>query len=218
MGIISVFYAALGYLALLSAILWGMLFVGDGVDGSLMDAPATVKPFEAILIDLGLLLLLALLHRLVGRGMARQLTGRSIPRGLVGGSQAWAAALALAAIYAGWQPVPQTIWNASGPLESGIVGLFYLAWTLILIGAFLPSQTAGSTAPPENLFASLYQPLYAGILLAMWTTSSMSAGHLLLAVTVTAYLLFDSAWEARGADGARAPHRTFSFQRTRVTG
>ena len=31
MEIVSVFYAAFGYLALLAAIFWGMLFVGDGV-------------------------------------------------------------------------------------------------------------------------------------------------------------------------------------------
>ena len=40
MGIVSVFYAAFGYLALLAAILWGMLFVGDGAVFPNMDAAA----------------------------------------------------------------------------------------------------------------------------------------------------------------------------------
>jgi hypothetical protein len=218
MGIVSVFYAAFGHLTLLAAILWGMLFVGDGVIGSLMDAPATVPPLEAILVDLGLLLPLALLHRLTGRGMLRHITKWSIPRGLAGASQAWAAALGLVVLYAAWQPLPQRIWNFTGPLEWAILALFYFAWTLVLIGAFLPGQTAGGTAPPDTLRVPLCKPLYGGILLAMWATSTVTVGHLLLATTVTGYLLFDSVLEARKTRGTRETHGAYSFQGKRVTG
>ena len=211
MGIVSVFYAAFGYLTLLAAFLWGMLFVGDG-SNPLMDAPATVSPLEATLVDLALLLALALVHRLMGRGMLRHITGWSIPRALAGSTQAWVAALALVVIYAGWRSATQTIWNAIGPLQWAICGLFYLAWTLVLIGAFLPSRTAGAAAPPEKLRAPLCQPLYGGILLAMWTTSAMTVGHLLLATTVSAYLLFDGIWEARRAH-ARATRSERSHSR-----
>jgi len=207
MGIVSVFYAAFGYLALLAAIWWGTLFVGDGIDVPLMDAPTTVSAREAILVDLGLLLLLALLHRFAARGMLRHITGwagvrrpgprGSILRGLADGSDAWVVALALVSIYAGWRAVPQILWNAPGSVQWAISGLFYLAWALILIGAFLPGQTAGNAVPAEKIRAPLFQPLYGGILLAVWTTSVMTVGHLLLAATVTAYLLFDAIWEAR---------------------
>ena len=151
MGIVSVFYAAFGYLTLLAAILWGMLFVGEGVNGSLMDAPATVPPLAAILIDLGLLLLLALLHRLAARGMLRHITEWSIPHGLVRPSQAWAATLALVMLYAAWQPLSRRIWNFTRPLEWAILALFYLAWTLVLIGAFLPGQITRGTSSPDHV-------------------------------------------------------------------
>ena len=217
MGIASVFYAAFGYLTLLAAIFWGMLFVGDGVNGSLMDTPATVPPLEALLVDLGLLLLLALLHRWAARGMLRHISEWSISRGLSRAGQAWAAALALVLLYAAWQPLPQWVWNFTPPLEWAILALFYLAWTLVLIGAFLPGQTTGAPAPPETLRIPLCQPLYGGILLAMWATSTMTVGHLLLAATVTGYLAFDSVWEARNIR-ARATPRAYSFQGKRVTG
>jgi hypothetical protein len=217
MGIVSVFYAAFGYLTLLAAILWGMLFVGEGVNGSLMDAPATVPPLAAILIDLGLLLLLALLHRLAARGMLRHITEWSIPHGLVRPSQAWAATLALVMFHAAWQPLSRRIWNFTRPLEWAILALFYLAWTLVLIGAFLPGQITRSTSSPTTFRVPLCQPLYGGILLAMCATSAMSVGHLLLATTVTGYLLFDSVWEARNTL-ARETHRAYSFQGKRVTG
>ena len=80
MEIVSVFYAAFGYLALLAAIFWGMLFVGDGVNVSTMDAAGTAAPLEGAFVDLGLLLLLALLHGSARRGMLRHFARRSIPR------------------------------------------------------------------------------------------------------------------------------------------
>ena len=95
--------------------------------------------------------------------------------------------------------------------------LFYLAWTLVLIGAFLPEEAAGGTAPPDRPRVPIWQPLYGGILLAMWATSTMTVGHLLLATTVTGYLSFDSVWEA-SMTRARRPHGAYSFQGKRVTG
>jgi hypothetical protein len=237
MEIVSVFYAAFGYLALVAAILWGMLFVGDGVIVSSMDAAGTAAPFEGTFIDLGLLLLLALLHRSVSRGMLRQFAQRLIPRRLERSTQAWAAAAVLVVIYVGWQPLPQILWNVTGALQWALSALFYIAWTLIIIGAFLASQLevfeiagAAGVAPPAAdddvgsaraagkmpLTSSLREPLYCGILIAVWATSVMTVGHLLLAAAVTAYLLFDGVWAARKTDVAREPRRAFSFQGKRV--
>jgi methanethiol S-methyltransferase len=237
MGIISVFYAAFGYLALLAAILWGMLFVGGSVVLPNMDGAGTVVPLKGILVDLGLLLLLALLHRTVSRGMLRHLVRRSIPRQLERSTRAWAAAAVLALIFAGWQPLPQILWNVTGPLQWALSALFYLAWTLVLIGAFLtyhldvfemaeatgvaPSAAADDVGHARDageipLGGTLRQPLYGGILLAVWATSVMTVGHLLLAAAATAYLLFDGLWAARKTGGARPPNPAFSFQRKRL--
>ena len=140
MAIFSLLYAAFGYLALLGAILWGMLFVADGAMFPNMDAAGTAAPLEAACVDVGLLLLLALLHRSVSRGMLRHVAWRLIPRGLERSTQAWAAAIVLVVICAGWQPLPQVLWTAPGPLQWAFSALFYIAWTLILIGAFLASH------------------------------------------------------------------------------
>jgi hypothetical protein len=243
MEIVSVFYAAFGYLALLGAILWGMLFVGDGVWFPNMDARGSAAPLEAAGVDLGLLLLLALLHRSVCRGLLGRFARWSIPRGLERSTQAWAAAAVLGLIYAGWQPLPQVLWNATGPLHWGLSALFYLAWTLILIGAFLAShldlfevtdaagkapasaaddawstQARDDGSPSENgpLMEALRQPLYGGILIAMWATTVMTVGHLLLAAAVTGYLLFDGLWTARRSGAPRAARGTFSLQGERL--
>jgi methanethiol S-methyltransferase len=237
MAIFSLLYAAFGYLALLGAILWGMLFVGDGANFPNMDAAGTAAPLEAACVDAGLLLLLALLHRLVSRGMLRHLARRLIPRGLEGSTQAWAAAIVLVVICAGWQPLPQVLWTAPGPLQWAFSALFYVAWTLILIGAFLASHldlfeiaeaadVARSVAvnDAEHAHAAwkapfagmLRQPLYWGILMAVWATTVMTAGHMLLAAAVTAYLLFDALWAARKTEAAQESRRALSLQGQRL--
>jgi hypothetical protein len=95
-----------------------------------------------------------------------------------------------------------------------VSALFYPAWTLIMIGAFL---TAHSQEPQtEGALGTLAGPLYCGILMAAWATSVMTVGHLLLAVAVTAYLVFDILWALRKSGAATAPRRAFSFQRQRV--
>jgi hypothetical protein len=85
---------------------------------------------------------------------------------------------------------------------------------LILIGAFLPRHASGKT----TLMDAFNQPLYGGILLAMWTTSVMSVGHLLLAATVTVYLLFDGISAVRAARAGRQPTHATSLQGKRVAG
>jgi hypothetical protein len=237
MGILSVFYAAFGYLALLAAILGGMLFFGDDAVFPNMDAPGTAAPLEAASVDLGVLLLLALLHRSVSRGILGHFVRRAIPHRLERSTQAWAAAAVLMVIYAGWQPLPQVLWAATGPLQWALSGLFYLAWTLILIGAFLASHLevfdiAGAAGTPSAaaaddgghaqaaekgpLMETLRQPLYGGILIAVWATTVMTVGHLLLAAAVTGYLLFDSLWATRKSGAARAARGAFSLQGKRL--
>ena len=237
MAIISVFYAAFGLLALLGAILWGMLFVADGAMFPSMDAAGTAAPLEAACVDVGLLLLLALLHRSVSRGTLRHFARRLIPRGLERSTQAWAAAIVLVVICAGWQPLPQVLWTAPGPLQWAFSALFYVAWTLILIGAFLASHSdlfeitaATDVVPPvaandaDRAQAAwkapftdmLRQPLYCGILMAVWATSVMTVGHMLLAAAVTAYLLCDALWAARKTEAARESRGALSLQGQRV--
>ena len=224
MEIASFFYAAFGYLALFAAILLGMLFVGEGSTVSYMDAVGSAAPRRAGIIDLGLLVLLAVLHRWISRGMLRRVAWPSTPRLLERGAQYWAAAAVLVVIYLGWQPLPQVLWTVPDALQVAFSALFYLAWTLILIGAFL-SEHLSDRAPAAEAEGSPYvqalvgklkgmlgEPLSVGILMAMWATSTMTAGRLLLASAVTAYLVFDCAWSARTTRGAIEPRRIMSLQ------
>jgi hypothetical protein len=230
MGIASLIYVAFGYLSLLMTILWGMLFFGDSVLFPNMDAAGTAPPHEAALVDLTLVVLLTVLHRLASRGRLRRRREHPLPRALERGTQAWMGAAGLALLYSVWQPLPQMLWIASGPFKWALSALFYIAWTLIVIGAFLAThldlfESAQGTglAPAEDgrpaaaSLQTLRQPLYGGILIALWATAVMTVGHLLLAGTVTVYVLCDALWAAhQQRAAARATSRAFSLKGERV--
>jgi hypothetical protein len=48
----------------------------------------------------------------------------------------------------------------------------------------------------------LRQPIYPGIIVALWATPTMSAGHLLLAAAATSYVLIALMLEERNRIGA----------------
>jgi methanethiol S-methyltransferase len=136
-------------------------------------------------------------------------------------TQAWAGAAGLALLYAGWQPLPEVLWNASGALQWALSALFYLAWTLIMIGAFLAChldlfEVAQARVGAPLATHTLRQPLYCGIFVAVWATRVMTAGHLLFAAAVTAYLVFDALWAAHKTSAARPPHAALLFEGKRL--
>ncbi len=231
MAIVSVFYAAFGYLALLVAICWGMLFVGGDVGALYRGARGAEAPLRAGFVDVALLLLPALLY--LGSRMLPGVSRRLAARGLERSTQAWAAAAVLTVIYLAWRPLPHVLWSVDGSLQRVLSALFYVAWTLILIGAFLgrhldPDDDAGRTAftaghapivaRQARFTDTLRQPLRCGLLMAVWVNPVMTVGHLLLAATVTTYLLADALRAARGPAAARGSRRGSSLQGQRVAG
>jgi methanethiol S-methyltransferase len=198
MEILSVFYAALGYLALVSAILWGLLFVGDGGMPSLMDGMGTSAPPQTLWVDLALLVFMAALHKSVSYGLTRAVPDGLIPKRFARGTQAWVSGAMLSVIYAFWQPLPQIVWTWLGPLQWITSALFYLGGTLIFIGILAKHLDMFQT--------SRAQPLHGGILMVVWGASIMTVGHLLLACTVTAYSLLDAGWSLYKGARERGAH------------
>jgi hypothetical protein len=189
------------YLAFLAALLYGVLFVGNLGAPRTIDVGPAVPPLQAWVIDGTLLALLALLYAALRHVRWPELGGRRGAGGSrYGHARALIASVVLTALYIAWRPLPQILWSSSGAPATVLRGLFYLGWTLVLISAFVyhgrlfaAPGAAGASRP-----RGIGEPMYPGLILALWAAPAMTAGHLLLAACASAYVLTAAMLEQRG--------------------
>jgi methanethiol S-methyltransferase len=194
------------YLAFLAALLCAVLFVGDLGAPRTIDLGPASPPLLAWVIDGTLLALFALLHA-AWMHVPSSAPGGRVGAGRSGHGYALIAGLALTAFFIAWRPLPQIIWSLSGAPASILWVLFYLGWTLVLISSLVyhgrPLAAPGAVA--VSRVRGVGEPMYPGLLLALWAAPSMTAGHLLLAAAATAYVLAAALLAQRGSSGtARA--------------
>jgi methanethiol S-methyltransferase len=190
------------YLALSTALLYAVLFVGNLGAPRTIDLGPAPPPLQAWIIDATLLTLCALLHAALTH-VQSSAPGRRSGAGHSAHAQALIASLVLTAFFIAWRPLPQIIWSLSGAPASVLRVLFYLGWTLVLISAFVYHGRlfAAPGAATASRARGMGEPMYPGLMLALWAAPAMTAGHLLLAACATAYVLAAALLEERGSLG-----------------
>jgi len=129
------------------------------------------------------------------------------------------ASLALIVLFRFWQPIDAIVWSVSNPLLHDLLMVLFLAgFGIVLVSTFLINHfelfglqqawfhTRGRQAAAPELRQPLFykwvaHPLYAGFFLAFWATPEMTAGHLLLAVGMSIYMLIAIRYEERDLTG-----------------
>jgi hypothetical protein len=213
------------YLAFLAALLYAVLFVGNLGAPRTIDFGLTAAPLQGWVIDGTLIALFALLHAVLTHVRSSEPDGRS---GAACSAHAHAliASLVLTAFFMGWRPLSQIIWSLSGAPASLLRVLFYVGWTLVLISAFVyhgrlfaAPRAATASRGRGTEARGVGEPMYPGLMLALWAAPAMTAGHLLLAACATVYVVAAVLLEERRSLGsARAPSplvATFAPERGR---
>ncbi len=213
-------YALFAYLAGLATLVYLLLwiypwsFLPVTVDSAPL-LPLAHSPFAAAALDLGLIALFGLQHSLMVRPGIKRWLDR-LPRGTRRATYTLASTLALLLLLLLWQPLPQRLWNFSPSSFAGALalGLYLLGWSVAVIATFLidhfelfglhQAYRAWRKLPdPEPTFQErgfycyLRHPIQAGTILGLWAAPSMSAGHLLLALGFTLYILIGLHFEER---------------------
>jgi protein-S-isoprenylcysteine O-methyltransferase Ste14 len=209
----------LAVLAILASAVIGAYFIGF-VAGAFV--PKSIDTLEtdtsvwiAVAIDFVLVMTFALHHSVMARRRSKKYLGRYLPPYLERSIYALTASAALALLMVLWRPLPQILWSLES--RAGIVLLtcvFCIGWCIALaaIVSIDPGDLTGwrqvqlylrgqAPSPPAFQTPGLYQwarhPLYFGMLIALWATPRMSMGHLLLAATMSTYVLIAIPLEER---------------------
>jgi len=114
-----------------------------------------------------------------------------------------------------WRPIDSVVWSISAPLTADLIwALFCIGWLTVLLSTFLINHfelfglqqawfnMLGRKAERPKFRQPLFykwvrHPLYLGFLFAFWAAPEMTAGHLLLAVGVSIYILIAIQYEER---------------------
>jgi protein-S-isoprenylcysteine O-methyltransferase Ste14 len=216
--IVYLLFALAAYVLFFATFLYLIAFVGN-----LPWVPVTVDRggetgplFLAAIINLALIALFGLQHSVMARPGFKRAWTRIVPKSLERSVYVVAASLVLILLFAMWRPIPGVIWNVDNAASAAILwALFGLGWLIVLASTFLIShfelfglaqawghaRGAAEPAPPVLRTPLFYRhvrhPLYSGFFLAFWATPQMSAGHLLLALGVSIYMLIGIAYEER---------------------
>lgn len=139
--------------------------------------------------------------------------------------------LALALLFWGWRPVRPTIWHVPEPAAGMLIAVYAGGWLLALSATFMISHVdlfglrqaylharRARYRPPaftqRGLYRLVRRPLMTGFLVIFWAAPTMTAGHLLFAVTATGYILVGISFEER--DLNRDLGRPYRAYRARV--
>jgi protein-S-isoprenylcysteine O-methyltransferase Ste14 len=168
----------------------------------------------ALLINTGLLALFVVQHTVMARPAFKRWWTRIIPPAMERSTFVLAASLILLLLFWQWRPLPQAVWDVSGPAAWGLHALAAFGWAMVLLSSFVISHFdlfglrqgwlyfLGKVYRPVGFqlrgpYRMVRHPLMLGFLIAFWATPHMTAGHLFFAVMTTVYIFMGTWFEER---------------------
>ena len=212
--VLSLLFAIIAYAIFFATFLYLIVFVGDfAFAGRTVDVGQEAPVLTAVLIDVALIALFGLQHSVMARPACKAKWSKVVPPQAERSVYVLAASIALMIMFLFWRPIDTIVWNVSNPILAQFIWLlFWAGWATVLISTFLINHfelfglqqawfhaRGREAAKPEFRTPMFYKyvrhPLYLGFFLAFWAAPEMTAGHLLLAAGVSAYMLIAIRYE-----------------------
>jgi protein-S-isoprenylcysteine O-methyltransferase Ste14 len=207
-------FAIVCYAIFFATFLYLIVFVGDFSFVAITVNSGPEAPVAtAAIIDVALIALFGIQHSVMARQGFKRWWMRIIPPPIERSVFVLAASIALMILFYGWRPINNIVWDVRNPILHSLLWLlFWVGWGMVLLSTFLINHfelfglqqawfymRRRDAEPPKFRQPLFYKwvrhPLYLGFFLAFWATPQMTAGHLLLAVGVSIYMLIAIQYE-----------------------
>lgn len=204
------------YAIFFATFLYLIVFVGDfSFAGRTVDVGPEAPVLTAVVVDVALIALFGVQHSVMARPAFKAGWTKIVPPQAERSVYVLAASLALIILIFGWRPIDSIVWNVRSPILGQLIWLlFWIGWATVLISTFLINhfelfglqqawlhvrgrQAEAPKFRQPMLYKWVRHPLYLGFFLAFWAAPEMTAGHFLLALGVSAYMLIAIRYEER---------------------
>jgi len=213
----ALIFAILCYAIFFATFLYLIVFVGAFVfAGRTVNAGPEAAPVTAAVIDVALISLFGLQHSVMARQGFKRWWMQIVPPPVERSVYVLAASAALIVMFVFWRPIDMIVWNVTNPAFAGVLwAVFWIGWLGVLISTFLINHfelfglqqawlnLSGRKAEkkPELKQPLFYRwvahPMMSSFFLAFWAAPEMTAGHLLLALGMSVYILVALRYEER---------------------
>jgi protein-S-isoprenylcysteine O-methyltransferase Ste14 len=212
----TLLFAIACYAIFFATFLYLIVFVGDFSLGvRTVDVGPESQPAVAALVDVALIALFGLQHSVMARPGFKARWTRIVPQASERSVYVLTASIALMILYIGWRPIDAIIWNVTNPVLAGMLwAVFWIGWLGVLISTFLINHfelfglhqawlnlSGRKVERPELRQPFFYRwvahPMMSSFFLAFWAAPEMTAGHLLLALGMSVYILVALRYEER---------------------
>lgn len=215
-GYTALTLTTLGFAMFGIVMVWMMGFLWNiPTSPTMISAPSRMGVAPAFGINLALLALFGIQHSVMSRDWAKRAMERLIDAAATRGLFIIASSAVLAVILWCWQPIGPMLWQVTpmgGRLALygvGVAGLVIVVWAILAIDpvGFLGFRAAldriKGRAPQDGHlveplpYSVVRHPMQLGVLMLIWATPQMTAGHLLFASGMTLYVFIGLHFEER---------------------
>jgi protein-S-isoprenylcysteine O-methyltransferase Ste14 len=210
----ALIYGLASYLVFFLSFAYLVAFVGNYWVPKSVDVGPESGLLPSILIDVLLIGVFAVQHSVMARPAFKRWWTRIVPKSCERSTYVLISSLLLILIFWQWRPIATTIWHAEGWPAAILTAISWIGWLIGLASthmidhfelfglrqvfdALRGAATRVSAFKTPLLYKLVRHPLMLGLLLAFWATPHMTAGHLLFALTFTAYILVGVQLEER---------------------
>ncbi|MCG8608408.1 isoprenylcysteine carboxylmethyltransferase family protein [bacterium] len=208
-------YGIICYAITMSSFAYLAGFVGNVVVPKSLDAAVQVPIATALLVNLGLLTLFGIQHSVMARPSFKRVWTKIVPEAAERSTYCLFSSAAIALLVWQWQPMGGVIWEVqNGAGRVLLHSVYAFGWALLVFVTFLINHfhlfglrqvynyLRGREEKPLRFVTPLFykfvrHPLYIGWFLIFWATPTMTAAHLVLAVSTTVYILIAIYFEER---------------------
>jgi protein-S-isoprenylcysteine O-methyltransferase Ste14 len=208
-------YGVIAYVTFFIVFLYMIGFVENMVVAKSIDSGVPPPIGQAILVNVLLVGLFGVQHSVMARPAFKSWWTKIVPPAMERSTYVLLASLILALMFWLWRPIPAVVWEIQTPWAAALlIGISFLGWAIVLYTSFLIDhfdlfglrqvylhlRSRPYTHPPftiRSLYRFIRHPLMVGFLIAIWSTPTMTAGHLLFALLLTGYIFIGVTLEER---------------------